>query len=99
MAVPEIGMQFALGFQLLGGIKSVVSVPIGNQLFGIVSIVRFAFTLAIGAVISTMHGAFIGLDATPLETVLDVILCSGYETGLIGILNPKHECAAILAGK
>jgi len=44
-------------------------------------------------------GAFIGLEAAPLEAVDDIFFRPWNKTGLVGIFDPKDEFTAVLAGE
>jgi hypothetical protein len=88
-------------FQLYGCIESIVSVSLPEELLSVLQIEPFGFPLAltVGTIRAGMQGAFIGVEATPGETVENILFRSGDIAALVGVFDTKNKVALVLTGK
>ena len=92
------------GLEFFGPGEVAVGVPAGEQLFGggLVELAPLRLKVGrmrAGGTAAVGRGAFIPIDAQPLEAVQDGGEGFGDVTGLVGVVDPQDELAAVLAGE
>ena len=81
------------------GAETAVSVPLGDELFGVFPIDRQAFRLEVRAEIAADPGAFIPVNIQPIQAVEDGVHGAGDEPFPVGVLDADDEAAAVVTGK
>ncbi len=99
-AVVLEGDVFLAGlFEFLGGVKSVVGIPLLDELLGVLLVNILALGLPVGAVVAAKARPFVRLHTQPFQGVDNVFLRPGHVARLVGVLNAQDESATVLAGQ
>src|SRR5690606_28300989 len=72
VAIPGVGMLFALCFQFLGSVKCIVSITVGYQLLGILPVHGLPLPLPVRAISTAMDWTLVRCQAAPLQAILDI---------------------------
>ena len=84
--------------QLFRGAEAVVGAAVFHHLRGIAAVDLGALRLDVGAVPAVTVGAFVILDAGPLQAVHQLLHRPFHQAGLVGILDAQNELPAMLFG-
>jgi hypothetical protein len=89
----------AHGLELGFGLEGAIGGAVGEEFLDVFAVDFGALGLAIGAEGATDIGAFVPMEADPLEGVEDHLLAGGDEAGAVGVLDAENELAAALLGE
>ena len=89
----------ALGIQLFGRIKGVISLAFVEQLIDVAAIDFAPFALAVRPVLTAETYPFIKIDAEPFEALQDIVFGSRHKAIGVRVFDTKNEFPAMLASK
>ena len=86
----------ALVLQLLGGAKAQVGLALGHQALGVLAVHRHALRLPVGAERPADVGAFVPVEAQPLQVLEDLRFGAGLVALQVGVFDAQDERSALL---
>ncbi len=87
----------ALGFELVGGVKTGVEVARGHELVDVLAVDRLAFGLAVGRVRARLLGALVPVELHLAQGAQDLGDGLVGRARRVGVFDAQHEVAAALA--
>ena len=92
--------HLAHSVQLFRGVEGDVCLVVCEQLVYVFTVHWFAFTLAVRAVSSVFAAnSFVRANATPGQSLNDVLLSTRHKSCLIRVFDTQQEIAAVLLGE